>query len=233
MGKAKTPQTSIETAMQQGGAPSAPEAPGAERKIPLIVKVYGFLCMADGIVTVPMVFLFLGILWWAMSARPDLVSIGSDPTLPVILMAVSIVVSLGNGIALIIFGHSLLKNRRRNAARWSHALIATTLVQIILRIMLQGIDTNLIADAIQLVIVLTLSVTVDPQLRHERHMKQVMRDLTETSSTCSGSLPSAACSASLSRPSTTWSWSIRASTRTARACSLARSRPSMALAPCS
>ena len=188
MGKAKTPQTSIETAMQQGGAPSAPEAPGAERKIPLIVKVYGFLCMADGIVTVPMVFLFLGILWWAMSARPDLVSIGSDPTLPVILTAVSIVVSLGNGIALIIFGHSLLKNRRRNAARWSHALIATTLVQIILRIMLEGIGTNLIADAIQLVIVLTLSVTVDPQLRHERHMKQVMRDLTDREAARAGML---------------------------------------------
>ena len=184
----KSEKSSIETAMQQDGAPSAPEAPAAERKIPLIVKVYGFLCMADGIVTVPMVFLFLGILWWAMSARPDLISIGSDPTLPMILVAISIVVSLGNGIALIIFGHSLLKNRRRNAARWSHALIATTLVQIILRIMLEGIGTNLIADAIQLAIVLTLSVTVDPQLRHERHMKQVMRDLTDREAARAGML---------------------------------------------
>ena len=187
MSKPETPASPVEP--RPAGAPrhAAPKKPD-RREIPLILKIYGFLCMADGIVTVPMVFIFLGLLWWAMSAHPDLVSIGDDPTLPVILMAISIVVSLGNAIALIVFGRSLLKNRRRNAARWSHALIATTLVQIILRVMLEGIGTNLIADAIQLVIVLALSVTVDPQLRRERHLKQAMREMTDREADRAGML---------------------------------------------
>ncbi len=149
------------------------------KEIPLILKIYGFLCMADGIVTVPMIFIFGAMVMWALQTDPELITIGTDPTLPVVLLAISIVVTLGNGIALVIFGRSLLKNRRRNAARWSYALIATTLVQIILRIMLEGIGTNLIPDAIQLVILLTLSVTVDPTLRHERHLERTARDLTD------------------------------------------------------
>ena len=149
------------------------------KEIPLILKIYGFLCMADGIVTVPMIFIFGAMVMWVLQTDPELITVGTDPTLPVVLLAISIVVTLGNGIALVIFGRSLLKNRRRNAARWSYALIATTLVQIILRIMLEGIGTNLIPDAIQLVILLTLSVTVDPTLRHERHLERAARDLTD------------------------------------------------------
>lgn len=41
---------------------------------------------------------------------PSLISIGTDPTLPVILTAISVTVSLANGIALIVFGRSLIKN---------------------------------------------------------------------------------------------------------------------------
>ncbi len=149
------------------------------KKIPLILKVYGFLCMADGIITVPLILILSALVMLALQTRPDLIAIGTDPTLPVILLIISVFVTFGNGIALIIFGRSLLKNRRRNAARWSYALIATTLVQIILRIMLEGIGTNLIPDAIQLVILLTLSVTVDPTLRHERHLERAARDLTD------------------------------------------------------
>ena len=145
-----------------GGKGAAQGATATSTKeIPLILKIYGFLCMADGIVTVPMIFIFGAMVMWALQTNPELIAVGTDPTLPVVLLAISIVVTLGNGIALIIFGHSLLKDRRRNAARWSYVLIATTLVQILLRIMLEGIGTNLIPDAIQLVILLTLSVTVE------------------------------------------------------------------------
>ena len=163
-----------------GSTEAVPGTPAnSAKEIPLILKIYGFLCMADGIITVPMIFIFGAMVMWALQTNPELITVGTNPTLPVILLAISLVVTLGNGIALIIFGRSLLKNRRRNAARWSYALIATTLVQIILRIMLEGIGTNLIPDAIQLVILLTLSVTVDPTLRHERHLERAARDLTD------------------------------------------------------
>lgn len=162
--------------------------PGEQERVPLVLRVYGVLCMADGIVTVPMVALFCAMVWWALQANPDLISIGTDPTLPVILTALSTAVSLGNGIALIVFGRSLLRNRRRNAALWSHALIATTLVQILLRLMLQGVGAGLVPDAVQLVILLALSVTVDPTLRHERHLERVARDLRDREAERAGML---------------------------------------------
>ncbi|HJG30700.1 MAG TPA: putative ABC transporter permease [Collinsella ihuae] len=166
-----------QTALDQQGV--FPPKPQADKKIPLILKVYGFLCMADGIFTVFSVLVFGLLLLFALQTDPSAFIVGTDPTLPVILLGISLVTTFGNAIGLIVFGRSLLKNRRRHAARWSYALIATTLVQIILRIMLDGVSTSLIPDTIQLVILLTLSVTVDPSLRHERHLERTVRDLSD------------------------------------------------------
>ena len=158
------------------GAASTP-APDTHRKVPLPLKVYGFLCLADGIYTVLAVAIFGALLAFALTSNPGAIIVGTDPTLPVILLAVSLVTTFANAVGLIVFGRSLMRNRRRNAARWSYALIVTTVVQIILRIMLQGIGTHLIPDAIQLAILLTLSVTVDPSLLRERHLARTANDL--------------------------------------------------------
>ena len=174
--------------MRASGKGAGARTPSEQERVPLALRVYGVLCVADGIVTIPMVVLFCVMVWWALQASPDLISIGTDPTLPVILAALSTAVALGNGIALIVFGRSLLGNRRRNAALWAHALIATTLVQILLRLMLQGVGTGLVPDAIQLVILLALSVTVDPTLRHERHLERVARDLRDREADRAGML---------------------------------------------
>ena len=42
-------------------------------------------------------------------------------------------------------------------------------------VMLQGIGPNLINDAVQLVILLTLSVTIDPSLHQERELQRKLR----------------------------------------------------------
>lgn len=174
--------------MRASGKGAGARTPSEQERVPLALRVYGVLCVADGIITIPMVVLFCVMVWWALQASPELISIGTDPTLPVILAALSTAVALGNGIALIVFGRSLLGNRRRNAALWAHALIATTLVQILLRLMLQGVGTGLVPDAIQLVILLALSVTVDPTLRHERHLERVARDLRDREADRAGML---------------------------------------------
>ncbi len=88
-----------------------------------------------------------------------------DPTLPVIIVALSIVVTVINSVGLIVFGRSLLKNRRRHAGRWSYLLLATTFVQLLFNVMLSGIGTNLISGIIQFFILLALSITIDPSLR--------------------------------------------------------------------
>lgn len=158
--------------------PNTP-TPDQQKKIPFVIKVYGLLCMIDGIVTLPVVAIFLGMIAWALGANPEAISIGTDPTLPVIIVALSIVVTVVNSVGLIVFGRSLLKNRRRHAARWSYLLLATTFVQLLFNVMLSGIGTNLISGIIQFFILLALSITIDPSLREERMLQRRLRDLTD------------------------------------------------------
>ena len=71
----------------------------------------------------------------------------------------------------------MLRNHRRNAARWSHVLLALNFAQLLFNVMLQGIGPHLISPLIQLVILLALSVTVDPTLRQERELQRELREL--------------------------------------------------------
>ena len=167
--------------------PNTP-TPAEQKKIPLVVKVYGFLCLIDGIVTIPTIAMFIGLVAWALNTDPSLITVGTDPTLPVILLIISLIVTTANAVALIIFGRSLLHNRRRHAARISHVLIATTIVQVLLKLMLSGLDTNIITDAVQLVIVITLSITVDPTLREERKLQRNLRDMVDRQAAQAGML---------------------------------------------
>lgn len=167
--------------------PNTP-TPAEQKKIPLIVKVYGFLCLIDGIISIPTVVMFIGLVAWALNTDPSLITVGTNPTLPVVLLIISLVVTTANAIALIIFGRSLLHNRRRHAALISHVLIATTIVQILLKLMLSGLDSSIIPDAIQLVIVITLSITVDPTLREERKLQRNLRDMVDRQAAEAGML---------------------------------------------
>lgn len=180
----------IETDYDLPGNDLDPNTPTPEqnRKIPLLAKIYGFLCLADGIITLPTAALFIAMVVWALSNRPDLIAVGDDLTLTMIMTVLSFIVTVVNAGCLIFFGASLLKNHRRNAARWSHVLIALTLAQILFTMMLSGIDRQLIQPSIQLVILLALSVTVDPSLRQERRLQRRLRDLQDRENAEAGML---------------------------------------------
>ena len=169
-------------------AKAAGEGALAAKRLPLVVRVYGLLCRIVGILTLLVAAVFAGMVWWALGEDPSLVSVGTDPTLPVVLTVISFIVSVGNGVALLVFGRSLKKGHRRNAALWSYALIATTVVQILLKVMLEGIDSSLVPDLVQLGILLVLSVTVDPSLREERKVQRKMRDLVDREASEEGML---------------------------------------------
>ena len=159
-----------------------------KKKTPLLMKVYGVLCILDGIATIPMGIIFVGMVYWALQNRPDLVSISSDPTLSTILSVASFVVIMVNAGFLIGFGIALLKNRRRNAARWSYILIVMTILRILLDIMLQGLGEYLIGPSIQLLILLVISVTVDPSLLEERELKRKLRSMEDREAIKEGTL---------------------------------------------
>ena len=156
---------------------AAPEHAKTDQKIPLAYRLYGILCTVLGVFTVFAVIAFAAMMTWALQTDPSMIIVGTDPTLPVVLLVISYLVTIGNAVALLVFGHSLRKSQRRNAVRWSHVLIGTTVIQVLLKIMLQGIDTTLISDAIQLLILVAISVTVDPSLRRERALKKGVRDM--------------------------------------------------------
>ena len=156
---------------------SAQTGEEAAAKIPLVMRLYGILCTVLGVFTVFAVVVFAALMTWALQTDPSMIIVGTDPTLPVVLLVISYLVTIGNAVALLVFGHSLRKSQRRNAVRWSHVLIGTSVIQILLKIMLQGIDTTLISDAIQLLILMAISVTVDPSLRRERRLKKGVRDM--------------------------------------------------------
>ena len=167
-----------------------PKIPSSEekKKTPLLMKVYGILCVVDGVLTIPLGILFVGLVAWALFYRPDLISVSSDPTLATVLSVVSFIVIMINAGFLIGFGISLLKNHRRNAARWSYVLIVLTILLILLDIMLQGLGEHLIAPAIQLLILLVISVTVDPSLIEERELKRKLRSMEDRDAIEEGTL---------------------------------------------
>ena len=153
-------------------------APG-EKNVSLAYRLYGLFCVLLGAYTLFAVVVFGAQMLWALQTDPSLIIVGTDPTLPVVLLALSCALTFVDGVALIVFGRSLRKSRRRNAARWSHVLIATSVVQILLKIMVQGVDTTLVPDAVQLLLLIAVSVTVDPSLREERALRRHVRDMVE------------------------------------------------------
>lgn len=156
-----------------------PDTPPAyERsRLPLALKVYGLLCVVYGLVAIPAAGMFVGLTIWAMTFFPEAAAIGENPTLPVVLIALDIVVTVVNAAGLVAFGRSLLRNHRRWAARISHLLILGTVAQVVIDVMLQGMGAHLIVPAVQLVILLAVSVTVDPALGQERELQRKLREL--------------------------------------------------------
>ena len=153
--------------------------PQEQRHIPRLLKVYGILCLIDGIITLPLIVVLIALVAIVLVRSPESLSVAADPTLTVVVTCFSVVLSLVASVLLIRFGRSLLKNQRRNAALWSEALIVITLAQAIVNIMLDGIGPNLIQPAIQMVILIVISVTVDPTLRQERDLQARLRSMQE------------------------------------------------------
>ena len=151
----------------------------AEEKMPLVYRLYGLFSIILGAYTLFAVVMFAALMTWALQTDPSMTIVGTDFTLPVVLLVISYVITFANGIALIAFGRMLRKGSRRNAARISHALIAASVVQILFKLMLQGVDLTLIPDAIQLFLLIAVSVTVDPSLKQERALERHVRDMVD------------------------------------------------------
>lgn len=147
------------------------------RELPLFIKIYGGLCIASGVISIPVYLMFFGYIAQQLIQNPDTVTIGANPLVALVIAIIGISFAVLDTVGLIVFGISLIKNRRRHAARWSYALIVVTIIQIIIDMMLSGIGSHLIRPAVQLAILIALSITVDPSLRQERELQRRLRNM--------------------------------------------------------
>ncbi|MFQ7392195.1 MAG: hypothetical protein ACLRM9_01965 [Collinsella aerofaciens] len=121
--------------------PSVPSATEV-KKIPLIIKVYAVLCILSGVGTLPSVGAFMWQVITALINGNAAAKLGDNTLVAVGLIVVCIMLSAASAVILIIFGLDLIKNQRRNAARLSYILIALTVVELLVDVMLQGIGPS-------------------------------------------------------------------------------------------
>lgn len=158
------------------------------RPVSLLVKVYGGLCALDGIITLPLMGAYFGIAAYRLATDPTQTLIGSNVTLTTTVTAIGAILSFISSVALILFGWTLIRSHRRDAARWSYALIVLTVGQLLIDVMLQGIGLHLIRPLIQIGILTALSATVDPALKQERDLQRRLRDLQDRAAAEEGML---------------------------------------------
>lgn len=167
--------------------PSVPSATEA-KKIPLIIKVYAVLCTLSGVGTLPSVAVFMWQVITALINGNVAAKLGDNTLVAVGLIVAGIMLSAASAIILIVFGLDLIKDQRRNAARLSYVLIAFTVVELLVDVMLQGIGPFLLRPAVQLVILIALSTTVDPTLRQERELQRRLQEMLDRDAAAEGML---------------------------------------------
>ena len=167
--------------------PSVPSTTEA-KKIPLIIKVYAVLCTLSGVGTLPSVAVFMWQVITALINGNVAAKLGDNTLVAVGLIVAGIMFSAASAIILIVFGLDLIKDQRRNAARLSYVLIAFTVVELLVDVMLQGIGPFLLRPAVQLVILIALSATVDPTLRQERELQRRLQEMLDRDAAAEGML---------------------------------------------
>lgn len=167
--------------------PSVPSTTEA-KKIPLIIKVYAVLCTLSGVGTLPSVAVFMWQVITALINGNVAAKLGDNTLVAVGLIVAGIMLSAASAIILIVFGLDLIKDQRRNAARLSYVLIAFTVVELLVDVMLQGIGPFLLRPAIQLGILIALSATVDPTLRQERELQRRLQEMLDRDAAAEGML---------------------------------------------
>lgn len=167
--------------------PSVPSTTEA-KKIPLIIKVYAVLCTLSGVGTLPSVAVFMWQVITALINGNVAAKLGDNTLVAVGLIVAGIMLSAASAIILIVFGLDLIKDQRRNAARLSYVLIAFTVVELLVDVMLQGIGPFLLRPAVQLVILIALSATVGPTLRQERELQRRLQEMLDRDAAAEGML---------------------------------------------
>ncbi|HCA73948.1 MAG TPA: hypothetical protein DEP29_02650 [Bifidobacterium sp.] len=144
----------------------------ADRRLPLIARIYGIVMIVEGVVTLPIIVLScLYVVQAVLSGDMKLDAL----SLTTILSAIHAVVLIVATACLTVFGVLLFRNKRRHIAQWTYLLIPLTLAEGLLSLALNGLGLNLVSPAVRLVVLVALHITADPSLREERRLQFALR----------------------------------------------------------
>ena len=146
----------------------------ADRRLPLIARIYGIVMLIEGVVTLPII--VISCLYAIHAALSGKLAFGAL-NLTTILSVIHAAVLLVSTACLAIFGMLLILNKRRHIAQWTYLMIPLTLAEGLLSLSLQGLGVNLISPTVQLLVLVALHITADPSLREERRLQFALRRL--------------------------------------------------------
>ncbi len=157
-------------AFEQG----SPEPNGSGRnnagRLPLILKIYGILCLLGGLSAlgeaIPIVISFVQAVGAASHKVSSLIIFGAL----IALLAVS-------AVLFIFLGIRLLRNKRSHAALTANTLAVVTIAQIIATLMLYGLSLHHIGYLVQLVILIAVTSYLDPSLAEERILQHKLKKM--------------------------------------------------------
>ena len=134
--KAIAAETEI-AAIEEGGKQGTGEVGNpADRRLPLIVRIYGIVMLIEGVVTLPIIVLScLYVVHAVLSGDMTFDAL----SLTTILSAIHAVVLMVTTACLTVFGVLLFRNKRRHIAQWTYLLIPLTLAEGLLSLALKGL----------------------------------------------------------------------------------------------
>ncbi len=165
------PQTSMQPDPSTQPVSDAQDKP--KGKIPVLYRIYGLYCFVSAAIVLGLI---ITITVLSTAKVIDLTAGSNNASLTFILTVIQFVLMGIEAVAMIGFGISLLRNRRRHAAQMPYAIIDINIVGTFIEIMLHCFGENLIGAGVQLAILTIISVTVDPTLREERRRERIERD---------------------------------------------------------
>jgi hypothetical protein len=147
------------------------------KKTPVGLKVFGFFCLAGGlIVLVPTVLVCLALV--EILARGEYTL---ESTTATVIFYVMLAVLIAAVVLFIVLGIRLLRNKRRHAAHTAEVLIVLTIAGLLCDIMLFGLGINDVFYVAVLVILIALTSYIDPSLSEERELQRKLRKMEDRS----------------------------------------------------
>lgn len=144
-----------------------------KKKIPLLLRIFGILCIVGGAVSLPQVTLL--VITTVKTFQSGQMTAASTAT--TVLLFVEIALLVVFVVAIVIFGIRLLLNRRRHAAQAAEVLVGVLVSDLLCNIMLFGFAASLIFYLALIALLVAVSSYLDPSLLEERKLQRKLQDM--------------------------------------------------------